>query len=181
MKKEPGEIKNCYYESPVGLLEIGEDNHGICRIGFTKTASRVLDRKEAAGNETEVGKTVSDKMFPVTETPLMMETIRQLQQYFSWKRKEFDLPLSFYGTDFQKDVWKALMEIPYGETRSYGQIAEVLGRPKACRAVGMANHVNEILIVVPCHRVIGANGSLTGYGGGLDVKEKLLKLEQKNR
>ena len=111
------------------------------------------------------------------ETPLLHEAKRQLEEYFAGQRASFSLPLNPQGTEFQKKVWQQLEAIPYGETRSYGQIAAAVGNPKACRAVGGANHNNPIAIVIPCHRVIGANGKLTGYGGGLDIKEKLLKLE----
>ena len=103
---------------------------------------------------------------------------RQLEEYFAGKRKQFDLPLSLRGTEFQRQVWAALRDIPYGVTRSYGQIAQAVGRPKAVRAVGMANHRNPISIIVPCHRVVGADGSLTGYGGGLENKKFLLALER---
>lgn len=112
------------------------------------------------------------------ETPLIKETNRQLNEYFSGKRRFFDLPLYTQGTDFQEKVWKALKQIPYGETRTYKEIAIAIGQPNAMRAVGMANHRNPLMIVIPCHRVIGANGQLVGYGGGLDVKEKLLTLEK---
>ncbi len=105
------------------------------------------------------------------------ETAKQLEEYFAGTRKVFDLPLCPEGTDFQKRVWKALLEIPYGETRTYQEIAQKAGSPRGFRAVGMANHNNPIMIVIPCHRVIGKDGSLTGYGGGLDMKERLLKLE----
>lgn len=101
----------------------------------------------------------------------------QLEEYFAGRRKKFDLPLDLQGTDFEKRCWQALLTIPYGETRSYADIARAVGSPKAFRAVGMANHNNPVAIVVPCHRVIGANGDLTGYGGGLEVKRKLLELE----
>lgn len=113
------------------------------------------------------------------ETPLHREVQRQLAEYFAGLRKNFDLPLVLSGTDFQKRCWQALREIPYGETRSYGDIARAVGSPKAFRAVGMANHRNPIAIIVPCHRVIGSGGSLTGFGGGLDVKAFLLGLESK--
>lgn len=103
----------------------------------------------------------------------------QLEEYFEGKRKEFDLPLQAAGTDFQKKVWQALREIPYGETASYGGIAEKIGNKNACRAVGMANNRNPIAVIIPCHRVVGADGSLTGYAGGLDKKEFLLKLESR--
>lgn len=105
--------------------------------------------------------------------------IEQLNEYFTGKRKEFDLPLDPSGTPFQKKVWAALQQIPYGETRTYKQIAQAVGNDKASRAVGMANNKNPIAIVIPCHRVIGANGSLVGYAGGLHIKESLLELEKK--
>ena len=111
------------------------------------------------------------------DTPVIKEAFRQLSEYFSGKRKTFNLPLLLKGTDFQKQVWQALLKIPFGVTRSYKQIAEAIGNPKAVRAVGMANNKNPLLIVVPCHRVIGANGKLVGYAVGLDKKEYLLRLE----
>ena len=112
------------------------------------------------------------------ETPVIKEAFAQLSEYFSGKRKTFNLPLLLKGTNFQKQVWQALLKIPFGETRSYKQIAEAIGNPKAVRAVGMANNKNPLLIVVPCHRVIGANGKLVGYAVGLDKKEYLLRLER---
>ncbi len=102
---------------------------------------------------------------------------RQLDEYFAGNRTDFELELAPKGTEFQRSVWSALREIPYGETRNYGQIARRIGNEKACRAVGAANGANPIAIIVPCHRVIGSNGTLTGFGGGLDVKAKLLELE----
>ena len=113
------------------------------------------------------------------ETALIKEANRQLDEYLKGERKTFRLPLNPKGTDFQKRVWKALCEIPYGETRSYKQISEAIGNPKAVRAVGMANNRNPLLIVVPCHRVIGANGKLVGYAAGIDKKEFLLRLENR--
>ena len=115
------------------------------------------------------------------ETPLLAQGREELLEYFGGKRRTFDLPLKPQGTPFQQRVWAALREIPYGETRSYGQIAAQVGNPKAGRAVGMANNRNPIAIIVPCHRVIGANGSLTGYAGGLSVKQELLALERRTR
>ena len=112
------------------------------------------------------------------ETSLIKEAYRQLSEYLIGERKSFDLPLNPRGTVFQQQVWKALCDIPYGETRSYKQIAEAIGNPKAVRAVGMANNRNPLLIVVPCHRVICANGKLVGYGAGIEKKEFLLKLEK---
>ena len=112
------------------------------------------------------------------ETPLIKKAHQQITEYLKGERKTFDLPLRMRGTDFQKRVWTALLDIPYGETRSYKQIAEAIHNPKGMRAVGMANNRNPLLIVVPCHRVIGANGSLVGYGEGLEMKEFLLRLEK---
>jgi methylated-DNA-[protein]-cysteine S-methyltransferase len=106
------------------------------------------------------------------------EVVRQLRAYFRGELKQFDLRLEMRGTEFQKSVWEELRKIPYGETRSYGQVAEIIGNPKAMRAVGAANGQNPIAIIVPCHRVIGSSGSLTGFGGGMDCKKRLLELEK---
>ena len=111
-------------------------------------------------------------------TPLLEKAARQIEEYFDGRRREFDLPLAPAGTPFQREVWSALRGIPYGQTRSYRDIAAAVGRPQACRAVGMANHRNPLPIVVPCHRVIGASGALTGYAGGVEVKDALLRLER---
>ena len=111
------------------------------------------------------------------EDGIVRETARQLHEYFAGERTTFDLPLRLEGTTFQKQVWNALCEVPFGETISYAELARRVGNPKACRAVGLANGRNPIGIVVPCHRVIGANGTLTGYGGGLERKKFLLELE----
>ena len=105
----------------------------------------------------------------------------QITEYLEGRRREFDFLYRLRGTEFQQKVWRALRAIPYGETRTYGEIAAAVGSPKAARAVGMANHQNKILIAVPCHRVIGADGSLVGYGSGLDMKEALLRLEKRVR
>ncbi len=110
---------------------------------------------------------------------IVQEVRRQLREYLSGKRKEFDLELDPQGTQFQKDVWNAMLEIPYGETRSYKEIAQKIGRPLAYRAVGQASNRNPIAIIIPCHRVVGSDGSLTGYGGGMPIKIRLLDLEQK--
>ncbi len=109
--------------------------------------------------------------------PVLRETARQLEEYFAGKRQVFDMPLDFTGNDFQRGVWAALLDIPYGETRSYGQIAARVGNPKAVRAVGAAIGKNPVSIIAPCHRVVGANGKLTGFAGGLPAKAFLLDLE----
>lgn len=112
-------------------------------------------------------------------TPLLEETKKQLKEYFEGNRKEFTVPLNPKGTKFMKEVWTALQEIPYGEVKTYGEIAKKVGNPKAARAVGMANHRNPIPIIIPCHRVIGANGKLVGYALGMEMKKALLELEKK--
>ena len=112
--------------------------------------------------------------------PVLRQAVEELREYFAGERREFTLPLAPAGTPFQQQVWTALREIPYGATCSHGRIAGRIGRPKACRAVGMANNRNPIAIVVPCHRVVGASGALVGYAAGLEVKEKLLALESMN-
>ncbi|MBN1874809.1 MAG: methylated-DNA--[protein]-cysteine S-methyltransferase [Anaerolineae bacterium] len=143
-----------YYESPVGLLEIGGTETAIVAVNFVEQR-----RADVAANVT-------------VET-----AVAQLAEYFSGTRTMFDVPLAPEGTDFQKMVWQELRNIPYGQTASYGDIANSIGKPKASRAVGAANGKNPIPIIVPCHRIIGSNGKLTGYGGGLWRKEWLLKHE----
>ena len=149
-----------YLDSPLGKLLLAGDDKGLWIIGFPEGKGKVKPRQEW---QLEPG------CFPEVET--------QLSEYFSGKRQTFDLPLVPSGTDFQLDVLNALKEIPCGETRSYQEIAERIGRPKAVRAVGAANGRNPLPIVIPCHRVIGSNGSLTGFGGGLAAKSYLLRLE----
>ena len=118
------------------------------------------------------------KGFEKFETPLIKEAARQLKEYFDKKLKKFDLPISFHGTAFKVKVWETISTIPYGETRSYGEIAAMINNPKASQAVGRVNHMNQLAIIVPCHRVIGHDGSLVGYAGGLELKQKLLNLEK---
>ena len=117
---------------------------------------------------------------PSLEGELMKQCADQLREYFDGKRKGFDVALAPKGTDFQQKVWRALQNVPYGETRTYGEIAAEIGNPKASRAVGMANNRNPIMILIPCHRIIGTNGKLVGYAGGLARKQALLDLEQKH-
>ncbi|PKM85123.1 MAG: cysteine methyltransferase [Firmicutes bacterium HGW-Firmicutes-11] len=112
------------------------------------------------------------------QTPLLKDAAAQIVDYLAGRRRSFDLPLLPCGTEFQKNVWNALLQIPYGQTKTYQEIAEAVGNPKACRAVGNANNKNPISILIPCHRVIGKNGSMVGYGGGLAIKEQLLALER---
>lgn len=120
-------------------------------------------------------------LVPGTPTLLTDQVCLELNEYFAGRRQTFDFPLLLRGTEFQRKVWAALLAIPYGETRSYREIAEAVGSPRAFRAVGMANHNNPVSIAVPCHRVIGSDGRLVGYGGGLPLKERLLELERKHK
>ena len=142
------------YDTPVGKLYIEAEEDFLTKLSFFELSGKRL------------------------ETPVIKETYGQLTEYFEGNRKTFDIPLKLEGTDFQKSVWHALMKIPYGKTATYLEIAETIGNPKASRAVGMANNKNKIPIIIPCHRVIGTNGSLTGYAGGLEIKKKLLELEK---
>ena len=158
-----------YMDTPMGTLMLDADDDGITRVEFVVDSLPLQGKVDRAKRETD--EVVS------SNSPLLKEAERQLREYFDGKRQSFDLPLSLHGTPFQLAVWAELQKIPCGETRIYGDIARALGRPGAARAVGMANHRNPVCIVVPCHRVIGADGSLTGYAGGLDKKQSLLKLE----
>lgn len=163
-------MKNTYYyKTPLGIISITEDGSALTNVGFHPEVIAV--------NEILMPKTtMSDTT--ILETPLIKESSKQLFQYFEGKRMVFDLPLSPKGTPFQKSIWKVLQTIPYGEAWSYKKVAEQIGNPKASRAVGMANHNNPLPIIIPCHRVIGANGKMVGYAGGIDLKVKLLELEK---
>jgi methylated-DNA-[protein]-cysteine S-methyltransferase len=156
--------RTCYarMESPVGPLRLVADDSGLRRIDF------VNGRTPAQ----------ADPQWHDDAEPLR-ETIRQLRAYFAGELEAFDLTLAPQGTPFQLAVWNRLCEIPFGETMSYSELARCIGNPNASRAVGLANGSNPIPIVIPCHRVIGSNGKLTGYGGGLPIKEKLLALERR--
>jgi methylated-DNA-[protein]-cysteine S-methyltransferase len=153
----------CYLNSPIGDLLLAGDDDGLSLIGFPQGKMRHDPEPDWIFNEN-----------PFTAAR------QQLEEYFAGERKDFDLPLHLSGTDFQVQVLRELQRIPYGETTSYGDIAKRIGRPKAMRAVGAANGRNPIPIIVPCHRVIGSSGDLTGFGGGLDTKEALLRLEAEN-
>ena len=152
-------------DSPVGALTLVAQGQGLIAILWT----------DYAPDRVRIGQTEARP-----DHPVLVKTARQLAEYFVRERTEFTLPLDPIGTAFQKSVWRALRAIPYGQTRSYGQIAEALGRPFAARAVGAANGRNPLSIVVPCHRLIGADGSLTGFAGGLGAKRQLLALEQES-
>ena len=140
--------------SPLGRLRLTEEGGALTRLDF-----------------------VEDEPLRPPETPLLIQAERELGEYFSGTRRDFDLPLAPQGTDFQRRVWRALRDIPYGQTRSYAQLAAAAGAPRACRAVGGANGRNPLPILIPCHRVIAADGRLAGFSAGLERKEALLELE----
>ena len=147
-------------------------------IDITENPSRFSKIAVKSSRLTDITATPS-RLTDITATPSRLTdiTAKQLEEYLTGKRREFDVPLDPRGTDFQRTVWDKLTSIPYGETISYKQVAELIDKPKACRAVGMANNKNPIWIIIPCHRVIGSDGSPVGYGGGLELKRKLLYLE----
>lgn len=157
MKERKRAVKTAMYHSPFGNMELSYEEGAVTAL---KMAGKEAEGKAPEG--------------------LALKVFRELDEYFQGRRKTFDFPCRTHGTAFQEKVWAALREIPYGETRSYRDIAEAIGHPKAYRAVGMANNANPLFIIIPCHRVIGADGSLTGYGGGLPMKKALLMLEKKH-
>lgn len=156
-------MKYCYFESPLGKLLL-TGNEMLESLHFPKGKTRVEPEKDWI---------FSDGIF--------LDALSQLDAYFKGELKQFDLKLKLYGTDFQKRVWQELVKIPYGETISYGELARRIKNPNAARAVGLANGKNPVSIIVPCHRVIGKSGSLTGFGGGIDVKKSLLEFERNNK
>jgi O-6-methylguanine DNA methyltransferase len=164
---EPSEfIFTAGYASPVGYLDLAMSERGLTGLSFG-ASRRAAPRKNSAG-------------IRWIEAPeRFAEVVRQLDEYFAGSRRDFDLPLDLRGPEFYLRCWQALLRIPYGETWSYAQLAREVGSPRASRAVGQANHHNPIAIVVPCHRVIASNGKLAGFGGGIGVKEYLLRLEGK--
>ena len=153
-------MKYCYVDSPIGDLLLAGDETGLSLVGFPEGAMR---------REPEADWVYDESPFAPAQA--------QLREYFAGERKTFDVPLKLTGTDFQVRVLEELQRIPYGETASYSEIAERIGRPRAMRAVGAANGRNPIPIIIPCHRVIGRSGDLTGFGGGLEAKAALLRLE----
>ncbi|MFW1667115.1 methylated-DNA--[protein]-cysteine S-methyltransferase [Acinetobacter ursingii] len=159
------QLSYCYMASPVGQLKLVANEQALVAILWD--------------NENPKRVRLAELIEDVSH-PILLNTQQQLSEYFLGQRKVFDIPIDFEGTDFQKKVWRALLTIPYGETRSYKQIAQQLGNEKAVRAVGAANGKNPISIIAPCHRVIGSGGALVGFAGGLDKKEILLRLELNN-
>ncbi len=163
-------IKTSKIKTPIGNMLTGATSNGICLFEFMDVEDRLA--KQVAHLE----KTRSRKI-EMGESPLFNQLKIELEEYFAGTRQTFDVPLDFEGTYFQEQAWNALIKIPYGETRSYQDQANAINNPKAVRAVAGANHRNKISILIPCHRVIGKDGSLTGYGGEIWRKEFLLKLE----
>lgn len=157
-------------QTPIGPLRIETDGQAVTQIRFGGDPNGDSNRNPNGDPNNGVDERA--------DTPLLRQAVRELEEYFAGQRRSFTLPLAPAGTPFQCAVWEALRQIPYGQTRSYKQIAQQIGRPAACRAVGMANNRNPIPILIPCHRVVGADGSLTGYAGGLTVKSRLLAIER---
>ncbi|MGN0451191.1 MAG: methylated-DNA--[protein]-cysteine S-methyltransferase [Acutalibacteraceae bacterium] len=148
-------VKYSYYDSKIGVIKIGISDGAICEIEITDC----LDESAPSA--------LADRVF------------KEISEYLNGKRKAFDFPIAPKGTDFQKKVWTVLRKIPYGETKTYGEIAAYIGNPRAARAVGNACNKNPLLLAVPCHRVLGADGSLTGFAAGIEIKKHLLLLEKK--
>lgn len=164
-------------QSPIGTICLEADEEALVSLYIleSEVAGR-WERPEEKAKITELLGQTENGM----STEILEKAEAQLGEYFLGQRSEFDIPVKEKGTEFQRRVWSALRKIPYGETRTYGEVAQMIGNPKACRAVGGANNRNPIMILTPCHRVIGADGSLVGFGGGLDVKRYLLELEKKH-
>lgn len=163
------DINITYWKNPYGEMILGEYDDRLCMCDWRYRKMRTtIDRR--IQKFLKVG-------FVENTTPIILETINQLNEYFEGNRKEFNIPLMLVGTDFQRLVWEALIEIPYGQTRTYLQLSDEVGNEKAIRAVSSANGANAISILIPCHRIIGSNGKLIGYAGGLQAKSKLLKME----
>ena len=156
-------------DTPLGPFQAVFTSSGLAHLSFPSESSSFVDRW--------ISRWMPGARF-VSQSPELTSLSEQLTSYMQGSLRELSIPLDLRGTPFQLAVWSALLDIPYGEVRSYGEIAEAIGRPRAVRAVGAANGANPVAIIVPCHRVIGSNGALTGYGGGLDVKKYLLALEQ---
>jgi O-6-methylguanine DNA methyltransferase len=173
-KSKTSEKKELIYltdiETPLGKMTAGCTNEGICLLEFT-------DRKEYQKEIVQIEKHFNSSA-KFAKHKLHKEVIKQLEEYFSGKRKTFGLAINVPGTEFQKKVWNALIDVPYGKTRTYLEQSKTLGNPKAIRAIAKANGNNRISIIIPCHRIIGTNGNLIGYGGGLWRKKWLLQHEQ---
>ena len=158
------------YQSPVGEMVLGSYDNKLCLANWA-------DKKKSDSTNNRLKKSLNT-VFVEEPSEIIYETIKQLDEYFKGERQHFDIPLLMVGTAFQKSVWNELLQIPFGKTASYTEQAKQIGNEKAVRAVANANAANAISILIPCHRIIGSDGKLTGYAGGLDVKKKLLALEK---
>ena len=166
-------LHSTIFKSPVGPLFLAASDQGLVALEFDV---RLPGQQSIRPNPRDLR--AERNGFKFEHSATAMETcVQQMTEYFAGHRREFSFSLDLRGTDFQIACWRALLKIPYGETRTYADIARAIGRPNAFRAVGQANHDNPLAIIVPCHRVLGADGTLTGYGGGLNTKERLLRLE----
>jgi methylated-DNA-[protein]-cysteine S-methyltransferase len=157
-------LAKAFYDSPLGPVEILASDEGITALSFVSRSKTPAPKRSGSG----------------VLSPLLAEAVRELEEYFAGERREFTVRLDLRGTLFELTVWRALLQVPFGRTVSYGELGRSVGRPRAARAVGGANHRNPVSIIVPCHRVIGADGGLTGYGGGLWRKEWLLEHERRH-
>lgn len=158
-----------YYQSPCGELILGSFENELCMCDWTSEKRRAVIDKRI--------KSLLHADYEIGSSEVIEKAILQLDEYFTHKRKTFDIPLLLVGTEFQKTVWRELLRIPFGTTASYGELSKKLGNPKAVRAVAASNGANSISILIPCHRIIGSNRKLTGYAGGLEAKKFLLELE----
>lgn len=166
-----------YLQSPIGKLLVAASERGLCRIDFDGGAAQEEELAALASWAGRVMGIHAASVELVKDGGLLPLALTELEEYFRGERTAFSIPLDMRGTPFQERVWKALTEIPYGTVCSYKDIAVAIGQPKAVRAVGGANNRNPVPVIVPCHRVVGAGGHMVGYGGGLPIKETLLKLE----
>ena len=173
-------MNTCLYNSPVGILEISEDNGKITRLyPHQKEAGSICGASLPQKQQNQQNQQSQHEQYSHGQRPaLLIEACRQLDEYFQGKRKNFDLPIGYVGTPFQEKVWRELQNIPYGETRSYEDIAVKTGSPKAVRAVGQANNRNPLLLIIPCHRVIHKSGDISGFACGIETKKYLLDLER---
>ena len=172
INENSGRLEIQYHKTKIGELVLGSYDSKLCLLDFRY-------RKMRFAVDNRLKKTLNAK-FVVQDNKILKETRKQITEYLRAERKTFDLPILSVGSDFQKQVWEALLKINYGETASYLDIAKYIGNEKAVRAVASANGANAIAVIIPCHRIIGSNGELVGYGGGLPIKKRLLNLEEKH-
>lgn len=176
-------VYRTYLESPIGILCLEADDEALLslHVAGSEAAVRYRESRQKRDMDTleQIEQGEAERIVEQQESEILNLAEQELREYFAGERKEFTVPVFLQGTDFQLKVWNALQEIPYGEMCSYGEIARKIGNPKACRAVGGANNRNPVMIFIPCHRVVGADGSLVGFGAGLEVKQYLLELEKR--